>query len=642
MDWNFTATMLVYGLSALFIFLAAFVSRQWRSDPKICALSRILFVMLLWSLAAFFEILVAGLEWKVIFIIIENFTSGIFNLMFLFFILNNYWHKLSPGRVMRAALFGIQFILMLLEATNPLHGWVWQGYHAGPDGANVVVFEYGVFYSFSRYFSLLIPVAAIVLLIIKLFMVDREKREGLLWILAASLLPFFSYMVYVLFTDSALGVVLLPSGYALSGLVLSFNFFRETHQALLARTEELEDTVSDLVSEETRRRRLEAKLRAARDVLSNKLARQSRDLASLYDLMIISSKGEPHEDILDACLKKLIGIINCPAIVFYQLHSTNEGTLVSALGMNSVEQRRMALLVFPQNTDRTEIYIQSRRKHPENAFKEFTSSGFKSWAVKIMRIGDIEYGALTFLWKKQHAFEIDEIALLSALSDLVGVIIENDRLRSDERIMTLQEERRRLARDLHDSVTQSLHSLKFSAESAQLVAVNSPQDLDANLTHISASAAQALKEMRLMLYELRLEPLEKIRLVDAVRLRLDTVEKRADIHTEMVVSGAEDIPREWELQLYPIAMEALNNALKHSRSTAVTVRIERGDAFIMQISDNGLGFDSDQPDPGGMGLRSMAERVESIGGRLEIESNPGAGTCVSVIIETSEKDEDAG
>ncbi len=642
MAWDFTSSTLVYVMSGLVTFLAASVSWLWKENPRLHSLAKVMFFISVYCFMGVLEMSVSDVDQKLFLITLGSFFIGISNIYFLFFIIDNYWSSAWLQILKPVHFFIFQVAMTLFQSMNPIHHWIWTGFKEGPAGSNIVVFELGPgFFPFIAAF-LMVPFFAVVLIAVKMFFVDRFERKKLLMILVAALLPFLTYFAYLLPTDRVIGVILLPAGYATSGLLLTFSFFLDAYLELKNRSDDLEEIVNQLVEEGTQRVRLEKKIRDARDMLANKLAKQSRDLASLYDLMIISSKGEPHEVVLDACLKKLMGIINCPAIAFYQLHSANKGTLVSAFGLESGEQESMALLAFPQNTVRTEIFLKSRRKHPENAFKEITSSGFRSWAVKIMRIGDIEKGALVFLWKKQHAFEIDEIALLSALSDLVGVIIENDRLRSDERIMTLQDERRRLARDLHDSVTQSLHSLKFSAESARLVAENDPQALHSNLIHLSASAAQALKEMRLMLYELRLQPLEKIRLVDALRLRLDTVEKKADVQTELIVSGADEIPRDWEPQLYPIAMEALNNALKHSRSTAVTVRIERGKAFIMQISDNGLGFDSDQPDPGGMGLRSMAERVESIGGRLEIESNPGAGTCVSVIIETSEKDEDAG
>lgn len=138
--------------------------------------------------------------------------------------------------------------------------------------------------------------------------------------------------------------------------------------------------------------------------------------------------------------------------------------------------------------------------------------------------------------------------------------------------------------------------------------------------------------MRLLVYELRPSVLTREGLVGALQLRLDAVEKRAGVDAHLLVEGEVELPTSVEEGLYRIAQEALNNILKHAAATSVTVRFYREDDLVaLEIADNGAGFDPDaMTDHGGMGLVSMRERAERLGGSLTILSAPDAGTRVRV------------
>jgi signal transduction histidine kinase len=210
----------------------------------------------------------------------------------------------------------------------------------------------------------------------------------------------------------------------------------------------------------------------------------------------------------------------------------------------------------------------------------------------------------------------------------------------------VEEERSRLARELHDSVTQSLHSSTLMAEAGQRLA--GAGDLERTrhyLTRLGEISQQALKEMRLLVYELRPLALRQVGLVGALQQRLDTVERRAGVETRLVVIGgdAEDgqeieLPPDLEEALYPIAQEALNNALKHAKPSTVklTLRVEGeppARRIELEVADDGSGFDVGTVDSGGgIGLDSMRERAEQVGGVLTIHSAPGEGTRVKVTI----------
>jgi signal transduction histidine kinase len=151
-------------------------------------------------------------------------------------------------------------------------------------------------------------------------------------------------------------------------------------------------------------------------------------------------------------------------------------------------------------------------------------------------------------------------------------------------------------------------------------------------------AQQALKEMRLLVYQLRPLVLKREGLVGALQQRLDAVEKRAGVDARLLVEGPLELPASVEEGLYRIAQEALNNALKHAAPRAVTLRIDvTEDRVGLEVVDDGQGFDpAGVEGSGGMGLTSMRERAERLGGSLSVRSAPGHGTTVRVEVEVED------
>ncbi len=194
-------------------------------------------------------------------------------------------------------------------------------------------------------------------------------------------------------------------------------------------------------------------------------------------------------------------------------------------------------------------------------------------------------------------------------------------------------ERQRLARDLHDSVTQSLYSVSLLAEAARRHALEKHEPAAAEfIGRLGSLAHHALRQMRLLVYELRPAVLDAEGLVGALRHRLDAVEKRAGIQVALIVRGERAIPTHLQGQMYRIAHEALNNALSHAAATAITVRIDTlGDPILLEIIDNGRGFDSSVP-PYGLGLSTMREQCARMGGDLTILSTAEHGTTVRLVL----------
>jgi signal transduction histidine kinase len=220
-------------------------------------------------------------------------------------------------------------------------------------------------------------------------------------------------------------------------------------------------------------------------------------------------------------------------------------------------------------------------------------------------------------------------ALAAAFGQQAAVALENARLYEAAQGTATLEERQRLARELHDSVTQALYSLKLYAEAASWhLGVGELDTARGHLGEVQATASEALAEMRLLLFELRPPLLAEQGLAGALRTRLSDVEARTGLAIDVRLDEAIRLPARLEQDLYRIALEALNNCVKHAQARRVAVVLEVADGRVrLDVADDGVGFDPRQPG-GGLGLRGMRERAQRLGGDLRLESAPGTGTRV--------------
>jgi signal transduction histidine kinase len=263
----------------------------------------------------------------------------------------------------------------------------------------------------------------------------------------------------------------------------------------------------------------------------------------------------------------------------------------------------------------------------------------RSELVVPLRLANQVIGTLDVLSAEINAFTAEDVLIIQSLGDQIAVAIENARLYDHSLKLAVLEERTRLARELHDSVVQSLYSIVLLTEGwRRVVSSGENASVEEYLSRIGEITQQSLKEMRLLIHELRPPVLEQDGLVGALRQRLDAVEKRAGVEARFLMDDLIELPARMQEGLYRIAEEALNNALKHSAATAVTMRLCLEDeAVVLEIADNGRGFDPDIAlRGGGMGLVNMQERAKQIGGALTIVSAPGQGTTVKASARISE------
>jgi signal transduction histidine kinase len=234
---------------------------------------------------------------------------------------------------------------------------------------------------------------------------------------------------------------------------------------------------------------------------------------------------------------------------------------------------------------------------------------------------------------KAGGFTEEDVPVMSVFANQAAMAIEHARLQQQAEELAVLGERQRLARELHDSVTQSLYSVSLYANAAILALAAGKQDVTAGyLQELQETAQEGMRDMRLLIFQLHPPVLETEGLVAALQARLAAVEGRAGVQAEFRVEGERRLPIAIEAELYWIAQEALNNVRKHAAARHVTVHLLFTAATIyLEVMDDGVGFDPQGvPAESRGGLRTLAERTAHVGGVLTYESSPGEGTRVKV------------
>jgi|GEM_PF-4684442 len=249
------------------------------------------------------------------------------------------------------------------------------------------------------------------------------------------------------------------------------------------------------------------------------------------------------------------------------------------------------------------------------------------------------WGCLCVMAEGHNPFSPEDVALLSAVADQLNRAYERATLQLQFRRMAVNEERQRLGRELHDTVTQGVYSLSLLTSAAQqAMKAGKCTHVERYLEMMEKHTHQIFKEMRLFIYELHPDVFFQEGFVKALARRLELVEQRANINAQYLVEGDINLTEEQEVELYGIAQEALNNSLKHASARSVMVRL-RGykNRITLQIQDDGIGFNPKSPSSQrGYGLVNLQERAKRLNGKLEIKSS-SAGTMVQITIPSQRK-----
>jgi signal transduction histidine kinase len=226
----------------------------------------------------------------------------------------------------------------------------------------------------------------------------------------------------------------------------------------------------------------------------------------------------------------------------------------------------------------------------------------------------------------KRAFNHHDLEVLSIFAKHVAIAIENARLYAETERLAHLDERNRIARDLHDSVTQSLFTLTLMADAVRNFVRTGHQEAGPTAELLYQTAKETLSEMRALIYQLRPAVLDDEGLIPALRKLASAIQTRHDLLVEVRQLGLCRLSKEQEEALFRIAQEALYNVVKHAQASWAAVELVLMDDEVrLEVRDNGLGLSSQTTQPneasGGLGFATMRERAERLGGRLNI--NPG-------------------
>lgn len=442
-----------------------------------------------------------------------------------------------------------------------------------------------------------------------------------------------------LFGDGQSAVLVpLKTGEIVFGLLcLAF----ETRRKFTPRSVRLFDAVAEIAGASLRRA-------VVLEALEKQISIRTQHLSTLYSLNAIASEPLELYDFLDQALEITLEALKSRAGVIHLLDEKGQLLyLVVQRAMprevvNSLEKipiqdkfwnnlvRSTTPLVLPDLAGDPVVPPQLLSLgHPTS----------RAYIGAPLRAKGQALGLISLFGETILDYTIEDITLFMTIADQIGSLVERARLAQQAEMAAVVQERQRLARELHDSVTQLLYSqVLFSGASLKVLRQGNTSLAEQHLARIEQAAQQALKEMRLLVYELRPSNDLDEGLGSALQRRLEAVEKRSGIHANLSIHREPRLDPQTALALFRIAEEALNNTLKHAQASAVQITLRGDDGRLtLEILDDGRGFDPKKNTYGGMGLANMRERAAALGSTLEIASAVGGGTRVLVQIDCEMK-----
>ena len=259
----------------------------------------------------------------------------------------------------------------------------------------------------------------------------------------------------------------------------------------------------------------------------------------------------------------------------------------------------------------------------------------RSWMAIPLVVKDNVIGLIS-LQSSQPGFYTERSArIATAIAALAAIALENARLFEQAQDRAALDERQRLARELHDAVSQALYGIALGARTARTLLDRDPAQASEPLDYVLSLTDTAMEEMRALVLELRPESLERDGLASALRKLAEATQHRHRLTVRAHIGGEPAIALEAKQAFYRIAQEALHNAVKHAQATALDLTLTTApESVTLTVADNGAGFDPSADFPGHLGLRSMRERMARLGGELTITSAPGEGVTVRATLPT--------
>jgi nitrate/nitrite-specific signal transduction histidine kinase len=376
--------------------------------------------------------------------------------------------------------------------------------------------------------------------------------------------------------------------------------------------------------------------------LDKRVAARTQELATLNAVAAVVSQSLDLERILDDALGEIMADLGFEAGVAFMLpEREGQGGEVRLIASRNLPADVLASIrtLPPEYLEQRLTALEGQPAPlPMGSISEelrglLEPAGWRSMIQIPVNAKGTVFGALMLLTRREPDSSPEQLSSLAALGNQIGMAVDNARLYEHAEESAAAAERNRLARDLHDAVSQTLFSVSLIAEVLPRIYARDPDQGAQRLEELRQLTRGALAEMRTLLLELRPAALAEAKLPDLLKQLGEAVTGRARIPVEVVTEGSGELPTDVRLAFYRIAQEALNNVAKHSRARKAKVSLAsltgHPDDARLAVEDDGAGFD---PAAGGgqLGLGIMRERAESVKANLLICSAPGEGTKVAV------------
>jgi len=402
------------------------------------------------------------------------------------------------------------------------------------------------------------------------------------------------------------------------------------------------------------------KLQESERQLERRVSERTRELSNLLQVSHDVASTLELEPLLGLILDRLKSVIDYTSCAIFLLQ---EGRLVSLDYRGPAPREQMLALRLSRPSAAEEVFrlrapviiSDVRGDHRlARAFRESAGehmntllSHIHCWMGVPLMVQDRMIGVLSLDHGQAGYYTAQHASVALAIANQAAIAIENARLYQQSQQLAVLQERQRLARELHDSVSQALYGIALGARTARRL-LDSAQAEDQRaapadaarddslrrklaqpLDYVLQLAEAGMAEMRALIFELRPESLQNEGLVAALSKHGASMQARHHIAVETEFCEEPQLSFDCKEALYRIAQEALHNIVKHAKATRASIRLASdGDGVTLEVRDNGAGFDPRGEFPGHLGLKSMRERIEKLGGTLTIDSAPGRGATV--------------
>jgi PAS domain S-box-containing protein len=394
-------------------------------------------------------------------------------------------------------------------------------------------------------------------------------------------------------------------------------------------------------------------------LLEQRVEERTRELSTLLEVSHTVASTLKLQPLLALILDQLKAVINYSSASICIINGgeanvvdcrCQQPTQLSPLHRFSVQQadqlmeilgRREPIIIadMQEETPLTRAWLSMVGTMPEPNF--FSCRHTSLMAVPLMPKEQV-IGILTLTAQEPQYFTPHYAALALAFANQVAIALENAQLYEQAHKWAAMEERQRLARELHDSVSQALYGIALGAHTARALLDRDPRQVIEPLNHVLSLSEAALVEMRALIFELRPDSLEREGLVGALAQQAAAIQARHRLVVSTAFCGEPAQPVKIKQELYRVAQEALQNTVKHAHASTVELRLSETEAqLVLEVCDDGVGFDPDGSFPGHLGLQSMRERITGLGGTLQIQSAVGAGTSICARIPNHAGDSDS-